>query len=120
MIILATCIVIFIAGIVLFKLNIHKNKVFAFSILGIGLLSVVSVTSIFVSEQLWVNSFTKYSQFYNAYKNIDYLPDYRDRALEFNEQLKSKQYDKALYGEWILISNKVFDFKTIPVYIPKN
>ena len=119
MIILGICAVIFIVGFILFKLNMHKHKKIALTALIIGLLSIVSSTSIFVSEQLWVNSFEKYKQFYNNQSRIGYLPEYRDRALEFNEQLQGKRHDKALFGEFVLISNKVFNYNNIPVYIYK-
>jgi hypothetical protein len=117
MITLAICILIFIIGIIIFKIYRSKNKGFAISALIIGILSITLSISIFISEQLWVNSFEKYKQFYADQSRIGYLQEYRDRALEFNEQLQGKRHDKALFGEFVLISNKVFDYSKIPVYI---
>lgn len=118
MITLAICILLFIIGIIIFKIYRRKNKVFAISVLIIGILSITLSISIFVSEQLWVNSFEKYKQFYSEQRNIGILPEYRERALKFNEQLQSKRHDKALFGEFVLISNKVFNYGKIPVSIP--
>ena len=117
MITLAICILLFIIGIIIFKIYRSKNKGFAISALIIGILSITLSISIFISEQLWVNSFEKYKQFYADQSRIGYLQEYRDRALEFNEQLQGKRHDKALFGEFVLISNKVFDYSKIPVYI---
>ena len=120
MIILSISFILFIMGIILFIVNLKQKKKIAILALTIGLVSITTSIFLFISEQNWVNSFIKYKQFYDGYTYIDNISEYRNRALKFNEELKNKRYDKALYGEWILVSNKVFDLNKISVNIPRN